>query len=375
MKTDVNIQPDVMATTETPLYQADLLQHVTDAVITTDLDLNINSWNRAAETIYGWPKHEVIGKRFDKVISTTFPYKHQEAVITHLFNVGNWQGQVIQQQRNGQEVHISAAVSLLKDANGHAVGIITINRPLTELEPKAVKLRTLTKELDRLNKEIEALSYSVSHDLRAPLRAISGFAQIIVRRHWSELNEETQHFLNNIIEASNHLDHLINDLLAYARLGRRTIQHRPVDLTDLLDHVILTLSEQVEKTDAKIELPDTLPIVQTDPFLLTQILTNLIKNAIIYRRPNQKPNIVITCQIEVEQLVIGVADNGLGIPTEYRDKIFNIFQRLHHQDGYDGNGIGLCLVKKALDLLGGHISIESIEGNGSIFWIMLPLAN
>lgn len=374
MKTAVNVQPEMINTMETPSHQVDLLQHITDAVITSDLDFNINSWNKAAETIYGWPALDVIGKRVGEVIPTLFPYNYQETIINHLFNnLGSWQGQIIQKHRNGREIHISTSVSLLKDSNGHSVGIIAINRPI-ERKPTA-EIRTLTQELERLNKEIEALSYSISHDLRAPLRAISGFAEIIVRRHWSDLNEETQHFLSNIVEASHHMDHLINDLLTYARLGRRTIQYRSVDLADLLGHIVLTLSEQIEKTGAEIELPNTLPILQTDPFLLTQILTNLIENAIIYHQPNLKPHIVLTCQLEVDQVVVGIADNGLGIPPEYHDKIFNIFQRLHHQDDYDGNGIGLCLVKKALDLLSGHISIESIEGNGSIFWIILPLAD
>jgi len=375
MKTELNTQPDLIAAVETSPFQADLLQHVPDAVIITDLDFNINSWNNAAETIYGWQAHEVTGKRLGNIVSTTFPHNHQEAVITHLFNVGNWQGQVIQKRRNGQEIHISASVSLVKDSNDHSVGVIIINRPLAKRNTEAVEIKTLTREVDRLNKEIKAISYSVSHDLRAPLRAISGFAQVITQRHWADLNGETQHFLSNIIEASNHLDQLINDLLTYARLGHRVIQPRSVDLADLLDHIILTLSEEIEKTDAKIDLPDTLCTLQTDPFLMTQILTNVIENAIIYHRPNLKPHIIISCQTEPEQVVIGIADNGLGIPSEYHHKIFDIFQRLHHHDTYDGNGIGLCLVKKALDLLSGHISIESIEGNGSIFWIMLPHAD
>ncbi|MBC8264566.1 MAG: MEDS domain-containing protein [Anaerolineales bacterium] len=229
------------------------------------------------------------------------------------------------------------------------------------------------RRLQEVNAELEAFAYSVSHDLRAPLRAISGFAQIIARRHRDSLNEEGQHYFDNIIEASAHMGQLIDDLLRYSRLGRTAVRRQPVPLGDLLARLKDELAGRVTKTGALLSLADDLPIIHGDPTLLGQIFINLLDNALTYHRTGVPPRIVVNYKVEANHVIVSVADNGIGIPPEFHEKIFDIFQRLHSQDEYPGIGLGLAIVKKATELLGGSVWVESVVGEGSTFYVQLPV--
>jgi PAS domain S-box-containing protein len=247
-----------------------------------------------------------------------------------------------------------------------------IERHAAEMEERVAQR---TAELREVNAELEAFAYSVSHDLRAPLRAINGFAQIIARRHRDSLNEEGQHYFDNIIQASTHMGHLIDDLLRYSRLGRQAVRHQPVPMGDVLAQVADSLAGRVAETGAHLSLPDDLPVVQGDQTLLGQIFTNLLDNALTYHRSGVPPQVVVSCQAEADHVILSVADNGIGIPPEFHEKIFNIFQRLHSQDEYPGTGIGLAIVKKVVGLLGGQVWVESVVGEGSTFYVELPVSS
>jgi signal transduction histidine kinase len=240
-----------------------------------------------------------------------------------------------------------------------------LQRANRQLDEKAERLRDA-------NAELEAFAYSVSHDLRAPLRAISGFSEIIARRHRDSLDEEGRHYFDNIIEASEHMGELIDDLLRYSRLGRRAVRLRPVPLDDVLAQVMGDLEGRIAAVDAELVLPDDAPTIRSSRTLLTQIFTNLIDNALTYHRPGVPPRIVVDCKMKPGGVVLSVADNGIGIAPEFQQKIFRIFQRLHSQDEYPGTGIGLAMVKKAADLLNGRVWVESTEGEGSTFFVELP---
>jgi PAS domain S-box-containing protein len=242
-----------------------------------------------------------------------------------------------------------------------------------ELREVNAQLAARSLELRDINAELEAFAYSVSHDLRAPLRAINGFAQIIARRHQASLNEEGQHYFDNILQASVHMGHLIDDLLRYSRLGRQAVRRQPVSLGDVLAQVADSLAGRVAETGAHLSLPDNLPILHGDQMLLGQIFTNLLDNALTYHCPGVPPQVVVSCQAEADTIILSVADNGIGIPPEFHEKIFNIFQRLHSQDEYPGTGVGLAIVKKAVGLLGGRVWVESVVGEGSTFYVELPV--
>ena len=230
-----------------------------------------------------------------------------------------------------------------------------------------------TGELAEANKELEDFVYSVSHDLRAPLRSISGFAQIIDRRHKTSLNEEGQHYFDNIIKASQQMGDLIDDLLRFSRMGRKSFEPETVALNEVLKSAIETLSDQINATNAQVVIPKQMPAIQGDVALTTHVFINLIENAIKYQKADEAPVVDIGIEAEDKHVVVSVADNGIGIAPEYHEKIFNIFQRLHNQSEYPGTGIGLAAVKKALQMMGGRVWVESELGKGSVFKIEIPM--
>ncbi len=228
-----------------------------------------------------------------------------------------------------------------------------------------------TFELEEANKELEDFVYSVSHDLRAPLRSISGFAEIIDRRHKASLNEEGQHYFDNIIKASSQMGGLIDDLLNFSRLGRKSIKSEAMPLENVFKTVIETLSDPIKKTFARIHLPEKMPVIQGDISLTTHLFINLLENALKYHQPDEAPLIDVRFEVEEQYVVVSIADNGIGIAPEYHEKIFNIFQRLHSQGDYPGTGIGLAAVRKAVQMMGGQAWVESEPGKGSIFKIKI----
>ncbi|MEW6112658.1 MAG: ATP-binding protein, partial [Thermodesulfobacteriota bacterium] len=242
-------------------------------------------------------------------------------------------------------------------------------RQLNEMLEQRVKDRTA--ELEEANRDLESFSYSVSHDLRAPLRAISGFAEIIARRHRASLNEEGQRYFDNIIEGSAQMGRLIDDLLKYSRLGRRALSLQAVNPLVILRQVTKTLADRIEGLGAKIVIPGTIPAVQGDPTLVEQIFANLVENALLYRRSGVAPIVEVTGTAADGHVVIEVSDNGIGISPEYHQKIFNMFQRLHSYDDYPGTGIGLAIVRKSANLMDGDVWVESEPGCGSRFFVKL----
>jgi light-regulated signal transduction histidine kinase (bacteriophytochrome) len=232
-----------------------------------------------------------------------------------------------------------------------------------------------TAQLEAANKELEDFSYSVSHDLRAPLRAISGFAQIIARRHRANLNEEGRHYVDNIVKAGAHMGKLIDDLLMYARIGRKAVRQEPVDLQVLLAQVVENLAGRISETGAQLNFPDSLPVISGDQTLLAEIFSNLFDNALTYRRRDVPLKVSVDCETRDGSSTISVTDNGIGIPSEYHQRIFNVFQRLHSEDEYPGTGIGLAIVKKSVELLGGQVWVESTIGEGSTFYVRLKRSN
>ena len=238
-----------------------------------------------------------------------------------------------------------------------------------ELEWRVMKR---TNELNIANKEMESFVYSISHDLRAPLRSITGFSEIISRRYKDNLNEEGREYLGYILEASKNMANLIEDLLKFSRLGKNRIKKDSINLNEIIKIVLQNLDKDINENKAKVFFSEELPVVNGEKTLLSQILTNLIHNAIIYHKTGMMPEIDLMVEVSEQNYIIKVKDNGQGIPKEHHEKIFDIFQRLHSQDEYPGTGIGLSIVKKAVNILGGSISLESEVGIGSTFIITLP---
>lgn len=228
-----------------------------------------------------------------------------------------------------------------------------------------------TAELEEKNRELEAFSYSISHDLRAPLRGISGFAGIVARRYRDSLNEEGRHYVDNIVLASERMGQLIDDLLTYSRLGRSAISLRTVSLQEVFALILKDLEGRIREAGADAAIAADLPSVRGDPTLLLQIFTNLIANALTYHRTDVPPRVRVDAIPEGAQVIVRVSDNGIGIQPEFHEKIFDVFQRLHSADEYPGTGIGLAIVKKSANLLNGRVWVESTPREGSTFFIEL----
>lgn len=252
----------------------------------------------------------------------------------------------------------------------------TLNVTLeTRVTERTLQLEERSAQLEKTNQQLESFSYSVSHDLRAPLRAISGFSQILARRHRDELSEEGRHFLDNIVEASAHMGQLIDDLLSYSRLGRKAIVLKPVALGQVLHNIGTTLQSRIVETGASLYIPDDLPAVTGDHTLLTQIFTNLIDNALTYRKTGVPAEVSVQWRDASNgQVIISIADNGIGIAPEHFEKIFSVFQRLHSTDEYPGTGIGLAVVQKSVGMQDGKVWLESTPGSGTTFHVQMPAA-
>jgi signal transduction histidine kinase len=247
-----------------------------------------------------------------------------------------------------------------------------VSRLNSELEQR---VHQRTAQLAAANQELESFTYSVSHDLRAPLRSVVAFTGLLDRSYRETLDETAGHYLNNILTASRQMGLLIGDLLDYSRLGRTHVAVGPVPLAPLFAELAATFAERITEAGIQFTTSTDPPTPDADPTLLRQILMNLVDNAITYRRPGVAPAVTVVAEREGGGVVIAVSDNGIGIPAEAYERIFDVFARLHTEAEYPGTGIGLASVRKAARRMGSDITLSSAVGVGSRFELRLALAN
>lgn len=233
------------------------------------------------------------------------------------------------------------------------------------------RLRQCAEQLEVANADLETLAYSVGHDMKAPLWAISGFGEILAADHRASLNPEGQKYLDLILQSTAKMTRLIDDFLVYARLGRKSVHLEPLDLREILTQSAADFSDRIRDSGAQIVLPANMPALVSDRALLSQIFSNLLDNALKFSRKDTPPRIEFSAREEPGQYVACVADNGIGIPEKYREQIFSIFKRLHTEKEYPGTGVGLAVVRKATQLLGGSVWAEG-NAEGSTFCVKLP---
>ena len=240
---------------------------------------------------------------------------------------------------------------------------------------QAAELDTQAAELRRSNGELEQFAYVASHDLQEPLRKVASFCQLLEKRYSDKLDERGLKYIEFAVDGAKRMQVLINDLLTFSRVGRATDVRVPVPLDQPLDAAVTALSAAVEETGAVIERPGPLPEVMGDPTLLGMLWQNLIGNAIKFRAPDCAPVIQVTAAAQPDGgWQIGVADNGIGVPAEFAEKIFVIFQRLHGRDAYPGTGIGLALCKRIVEQHGGQMYLDTTYEDGTRIYFTLPAA-
>lgn len=232
------------------------------------------------------------------------------------------------------------------------------------------RVRSRTAELEAANQELEAFSYSVSHDLRAPLRAVDGFTQILLANYASQMPHEAQQLLKKVSVSAQHMGHLVDDLLRFSRLGRQPLSKRPVNLSSLAHLVLEELREQQGGRQIEVGV-GSLPDCQGDPSLLKQVFINLFSNAFKFTRQKERPVIEVGAQQTLGETIYFIRDNGVGFDMQYAQRLFGVFQRFHRPEEYEGTGVGLSIVQRIIQRHGGRIWAESEVGQGAIFYFTL----
>jgi signal transduction histidine kinase len=258
-------------------------------------------------------------------------------------------------------------------------------RDVTERKLVETRVRRMNEELERrvqertaklreALRELDTFSYSVAHDLRGPLRAMTGFSEALLQDYAGKLDPEGTDFLVRIANAGKHMDNLITDILDYSRLSREDVPLGPVDLGGVAERVLRTLSKEIVERRAKVAVTTPLPPVVGHAAMMEQVLSNLVSNGIKFSRSGVDPEVTITAETRDGAVRIWVEDNGIGIPAEYRDRIFGLFQRLNSVEAFPGTGVGLAIVRRAMERMGGLSGFESTPGQGSRFWVEIPKA-
>ncbi|HYG21278.1 MAG TPA: ATP-binding protein [Verrucomicrobiae bacterium] len=251
-------------------------------------------------------------------------------------------------------------------------------RDITARKAAEEEIKGLNRELNRrirdlteVNKELESFNYSISHDLRAPLRSIASFTQVVLAQYDNVLPAEAQDYLMRVENAAKYMDKLLMDLLDYSRLSRSEITLGPVSLESAVSDVLFSIDQEIRARQAEVEVVRPLGFVIGHPATIRQILFNLVANALKFTAPTQKPRIEVRSDSTDGYLRVVVQDNGIGIPPQFHKKIFGLFQRLHSHNAYPGTGVGLAMVQKGVERMAGRFGVESETGKGSRFWFML----
>lgn len=259
-----------------------------------------------------------------------------------------------------------------------ALDVTERNRMFAQIERHAEELELTvaqrTAELREVNAELEAYASTVSHDLRAPLRAVQGFAQALLEDYGPVLGSEGSTYARSLAEAAQRMDGLIQDLLSYSRLSRASLELGEVSLRSVVEEARRQLAAEIESRGAEIFVSEPLPRVRGHWRTLAQVVANLLSNAMKFTAPGEPPRVDIRAEEEGGKARLWVIDRGIGIAPENFERIFRVFERLHGIETYGGTGIGLAIVKKGMERMGGACGVESEPGKGTKFWIELPLA-
>ena len=358
--------------------RSSLLDLTHDSIFVRDLNSIITYWNRGAEEFYGWTQREAIGKRSVELLRTVFP-KPFEEIGEELLQTGRWEGELTHSKADGVQVIVASRWSLRRDQQGHPLAILETGNDITGRKRWEEEIQALNQELakrsttlEASNKELEAFAYSISHDLRAPLRHIAGFAELLRKNATASLNEKSQRYLTMIMEAANRMGNLIDDLLAFSRISRAEAHKSVLDLGQVVQEVVAEVRQDVKQRDIKWKI-DPLPACYGDRSMLRLAFVNLISNAVKFTRTRPHAEIEIGCTDQDRgDPVLFVRDNGVGFDMKYSNKLFGVFQRLHPQEAFEGTGIGLATVQRIVHRHGGRIWAEGTVDGGATFYLSLP---
>ena len=366
--------------------QASLLNLTHDTIFVRDMNDVITYWNRGAQELYGWSAEEAIGKRSHDLLRPIFPTQtdqpfpdHAGVIRAELLRVGRWDGELRHTKADATEVVVSSRWSLQRDERGDPVAVLETNNDISARKRWENEIRGLNQqlarrstELEATNKELEAFAYSISHDLRAPLRHMAGYAELLQKHSGPAMDDKGRRYMAMILEAAQRMGTLIDDLLAFSRIGRAETRETMVSVGQLVKEVQSEVLHETEGRNLTWKV-GALPDLYGDRSMLKLALVNLVSNALKFTRTRPAPEIEIGSSDErPDDVVVFVKDNGVGFDMKYVNKLFGVFQRLHRADEFEGTGIGLATVQRIVHRHGGRVWAEGEIGCGATFYLSLP---
>ena len=359
------------------LLQA-MMDHVPDQIYFKDLQCRFIRNSRSQASLLGLnDPAEAVGKTdFDFFPHAAKAFAEEQEVMNSGKPLIDFEEWVV--WPDGRETWVSTSKVPLRNSEGETIGIFGISRDITERKHADQAIRELNRDLEdqaaklqAANKELEAFSYSVSHDLRAPLRAIDGYTRILVEDYEALLDAEGKRVCGVISAEARRMGQLIDDLLAFSRLGRKEMYSSSIDMKAV---VISVLNEQLKEEDrARIDFHIArLPSIQGDPSLIRQVWVNLLSNAIKFTSKKERATVEVGSKTSREEVIYFVRDNGAGFDMEYGNKLFGVFQRLHSESEFDGTGVGLAIVQRIVRRHGGRVWAEGEVDKGATFYFALP---
>jgi PAS domain S-box-containing protein len=356
------------------------------AIILVDTEGRISSWNPGAERLFGYSDAEILGQP-GSILFT--PEDRAAGAPEQELARAREHGQSLDERwherKDGSRFYASGALVSLRAEKSVHYGYAKILRDMTIRKENEEAIRQLNQQLEErvrartaavqeLNAQMEAFTYSVVHDLRAPLRAMHGFSTALIDDYGAQFDPTARDFLKRITEAAQRMDELIQDLLDLSHVSRADIKLRRVDLTGVARQALTHLAEKISETGARVEVAEPLPEAIGDFKILTRVVENLLGNALKFTKPGVNAEVRVYGESRGDKVRLYVRDNGIGIHPEHQQRIFRVFERLHGHDVYPGTGMGLALVKKSMERLGGTVGVESHPGTGATFWIEAPAA-
>jgi PAS domain S-box-containing protein len=341
-----------------------------DAIIGKSLDGTIRSWNTGAERIFGYAAADVIGKP----ISLLLPpgrVGEEPAIIERLKKGERVEPfETVRRRKDGHDIDASVTISPIHDSRGNLIGASKVARDISDRMRAEEAVARAKEATETANRELEAFSYSVAHDLRAPLRSIDGFSQALLEDYAAKLDEDGQHYLRRVRESAQHMAQLIESLLSLARITRSDLRRERVDLSDLARATAERLKASQPDRNVEFVIVNGLTAMG-DSRLLGVVLDNLLSNAWKFTRNQPKASIEFACTREDGQSVFLVRDDGAGFDMAFASKLFGVFQRLHTSEEFEGNGIGLATVQRIIRRHNGRIWAEGQVGGGATFYFTL----
>jgi len=362
-----------------------LVETVKDyAIYMLDTTGHVTTWNAGAEKLEDYEAREILGKHF----SQFFPPEDRESGLPDKYlKEAERNGKAVNEgwrvRKDGSRFWSQGTITALYDDNGKLRGFSKIAHDMTQQKQSEENIRRFnteleervrkrTAQLEAANKELEAFSYSVSHDLRAPLRHIVGYVDILQSEVGEKIDDDARSHLQTIADAARQMGNLIDALLEFSRMGRTEMRRQRVNLGQLVEDAQRALRPEMQDRQIEWKIAP-LPDIEGDPVMLHQVIVNLIANALKYTRPRKKAQIEIGTMQSDQKVIFFIRDNGVGFDMTYADKLFGVFQRLHPAREFEGTGIGLANVRRIVHRHGGRVWAESAVDRGATFYFSIPL--